>query len=142
MDSHLLFALVILIVAAFTDLKARRIPNRLLISALIAHGLLWILHEPPSLALLESVIFVALFGIAAFTPRLGDLLFTNIGMGDIKLVLYLLLIVSPQLEIFRWLLLLALISALIFVVLMIKRRLWESLPFAPVITVATLLTLV
>lgn len=141
MDSHLLLALVILIVAAFTDLKARRIPNRLLISALIAHGLLWILHEPPSLALLESVIFVALFGVAAIIPRSGELLFTNIGMGDIKLVLYLLLIVSPQLDTFRWLLFLALISALIFVILIFKRRLWESLPFAPVITVATLLTL-
>lgn len=127
--------------AAFTDLKARRIPNRLLISALIAHGLLWILHEPPSLALLESVIFVALFGVAAIIPRSGELLFTNIGMGDIKLVLYLLLIVSPQLDTFRWLLFLALISALIFVILIFKRRLWESLPFAPVITVATLLTL-
>lgn len=85
LQPHLLIALATLTVAAYQDLRTRRIPNRLLLFATTLHLVFvefeGLNHQAGLLSFFIAVLIIAM-------PSIGYRLIAKIGMGDIKLLVY------------------------------------------------------
>jgi prepilin signal peptidase PulO-like enzyme (type II secretory pathway) len=62
-------------------------------------------------------------------------------MGDIKLVGYLILFMVPHLNLFEWLMGMASVATLTLLLLLLRGRSQSSIPFAPLLTLGTLVAL-
>jgi len=140
-NAHLLIAVMILIIAALVDLETRRIPNRLLIAGLFSHLLIWIFLEAPTMAILPAAVLIVTLFLTLLIPSLRDMAMSSIGMGDIKLIIYIALFISPFFDPYRWLIFMAISSALLGAIPLLLRWKERTLPFAPVLTMSTLLAL-
>ena len=133
---------MILIIAALVDLETRRIPNRLLIAGLFSHLLIWVFLESPTMAILPAAVLIVTLFLTLLIPSLREIAMSSIGMGDIKLLIYIALFISPFFDPYRWLIFMAISSALLAAIYLLLLR-WKerTLPFAPVLTMSTILAL-
>ena len=134
---HLLLVFALLLAVSWVDIRERRIPNIFLVSAVSLHLLLWASgvrwNFSSELTLLVALMFLAL----VLAPPLGKRLSTAIGMGDLKLILYILWTMNEAIDWTRFLIILTSISALFLLVQNGRNR--SSIPFAPLLAVSTIL---
>ena len=139
MPNHAWVALFVVGVAALIDFRTRRIPNRLLLLAAFIHAAIafrW--KQYPEVGINHLLIGTALF-FAFLIPRIRYVFSRHIGMGDLKLLLYLSIFFIPSIHITTWLIG---FSATASVVLLFRRaRLHLSLPLAPIIFAASILSM-
>ncbi len=141
MSFHLLLALIILALAGLIDLLTRRIPNLLLGVALVLHLMIAISLESPVLGWHSFALYLASCTLLFASRRLREHILGAIGMGDIKLVGYLMLFMVPHLNVVEWLLGVALVSTLTLLILPLRGRLQSSIPLAPLLLLGTLVAL-
>jgi len=138
--SHALLALLVQAIAVISDLASRRIPNRLLVGAILSHLIIWLLLQefpPASFARLSLIVIVA---VAILMPRSRTFLDDHLGMGDIKLLVYLLIFFFPFIRPQVWLM--AFSAASLIVIFLTRSTVRSSLPLAPIIFIASLTSLV
>lgn len=147
MLGHFLIALAFLTLFAWIDLRTRRIPNRLLLTALTSHALYWgATAHSPSDVITPAIVFVVVVTASASWDRSRKFLLSAIGMGDIKLVAYLLVFAVPYLDFGAWLFSMSIASVITAILLLatIHRRNGRrdgTIPLAPVLLVGTLFAL-
>jgi len=133
---HLVVASLVLLIAAITDLRTRRIPNLLLLFAFPIHLLFACIdglnHRGGAIAFLVAFILVVV-------PISGPWIMRNFGMGDVKLLVYLIWSIGAGMNWIAFLLAIGLSSLLLIGVQRVLRRsLAQSLPFAPFLGVGAL----
>jgi Flp pilus assembly protein protease CpaA len=134
--SHALLALLVQGVATVTDFLVRRIPNRLILSAIAFHFLIWIvMAELPPVGV-AHISIVAIMTMLILIPRSRGFLYENLGMGDIKLIAYLLVFFFPFIRMEVWFL--AFGAASWIAVRTRRSAIRSSLPLAPIIFAASL----
>lgn len=133
---HFLLASLVLLIAAIIDLRTRRIPNLLLLVAFPIHLLFaridGLNHRGGAIALILALIMVV-------APTSGPWIMRNFGMGDVKLLVYLIWSIGADMNWIALLLAIGLSSLLLIGVLKVLRRsLDQSLPFAPFLGLSAL----
>ena len=133
---HLVVASLVLLIAAIIDLRTHRIPNLLLLFAFLIHLLFARLdglnHRGGAIAFLVALILVV-------APISGPWIMRNFGMGDVKLLVYLIWSIGAGMNWIAFLLAIGLSSLLLNGVLkLLRRSLDQSLPFAPFLGVGAL----
>lgn len=132
---HLVIATAVLVLASIFDLRTRKIPNRLLISAVVVHLVCakfdGLDHRRGVIALGISLILIA-------TPILGSLVLKNLGMGDVKLLVYIIWSIGEAVNWMAFLLAISLSSFVLIAVLLMGRVSQQRLPFAPFLAVGAL----
>lgn len=145
MNGHLLIVALLLISVSYTDLKERRIPNRFLITATMLHILLDIIGPGVErIEYLQPSIISALLILVLASLKWRVIRF--IGMGDVKLIIYLIFFFFPWIEMNFFFIGLGVVSIASLMGLFLNRRLtmeakagpWKSsLPFAPIVMCAS-----
>jgi Flp pilus assembly protein protease CpaA len=138
---HLLLALITLVLAGLIDLLTRRIPNLLLGVALVLHLVISVSFERPVLGWNLFAFYLGSLTLLFASRRLRVHILGTIGMGDIKLVGYLILFMVPHLNLFEWLMGMASVATLTLLLLLLRGRSQSSIPFAPLLTLGTLVAL-
>lgn len=141
MSLHLLLALITLVLAGLIDLLTRRIPNLLLGVALVLHLVISVSFERPVLGWNSFAFYLGSLTLPFASRRLRVHILGTIGMGDIKLVGYLILFMVPHLNLFEWLMGMASVATLTLLLLLLRGRSQSSIPFAPLLTLGTLVAL-
>lgn len=141
MSLHLLLALITLVLAGLIDLLTRRIPNLLLGVALVLHLVISVSFERPVLGWNSFAFYLGSLTPLFASRRLRVHILGTIGMGDIKLVGYLILFMVPHLNLFEWLMGMASVATLTLLLLLLRGRSQSSIPFAPLLTLGTLVAL-
>ena len=122
---------------SFTDIRTRRIPNRLLLLMGVG-GLLSYLLAPEQIvaALICTLIFASLLFPISLLRGAG------LGAGDIKLIVVLALIVGRGAHILAALILASLLGLIqIFVTALVQRKFPRGIPFAPALIAGALLAI-
>ena len=141
MSLHLLLALITLVLAGLIDLLTRRIPNLLLGVAFLLHLVISVSFERPVLGWNSFALYLGSLTLLFASRRLRVHILGTIGMGDIKLTGYLILFMVPHLNLFEWLMGVASVSTLTLLLLLFRGRSRSSIPFAPLLTLGTLVAL-
>ncbi len=141
----------LLLATSVTDLRSRRIPNRFLFIATILHLLLDLLDPAPTqIDYLSTLLTITIFLSGLSLAWVRRYLLSLIGMGDLKLILYLSAFFFPWIDLRDLLLGLALVSSFLLIGLWIRRfvagslvplTLKSHLPFAPIVASASGLTI-
>jgi Flp pilus assembly protein protease CpaA len=140
MDAHALLALAVLAVIAWVDFRTHRIPNKILVLAPFLHLSLWWQSSwnrelAPVLGVKGFSLFLMIVIPALVIPRSSRFLQESIGMGDLKLIGYLLLFLAPYLEMATWLTWLSVVSLLTRLTL---RSRTTAIPLAPILFLGSL----
>ncbi len=138
MSFHLVLGLLVLTVASVTDIKERRIPNRLLAVACLLHLLVAIIAERLIVDWFPFLLYVTIIAALLSGRRFRSVLITSIGMGDLKLIGYLFLFVMPHVDLLHWFIGLSIASTVTIAVLYLRGRERKSIPFAPLILLGTI----
>lgn len=144
MSFHLSLAVLFLLVVAVTDIKSRRIPNAILGMALLIHFLGWLLgFRSFDFRVGATVVFILIILLLLLFNGSREKTISAIGMGDIKLVAYAILVVSPYLSPLAWLLSISLSSLLVvaFLALQGYSDYGSRIPFAPPFSIGTVVAL-
>jgi Flp pilus assembly protein protease CpaA len=153
MSGHLAIVAILLCAVSYSDLKERRIPNKFMIAAAIIHVALDVVDGTESRIeyLRPLVVAVSVLAILVLFVDFRRALLTWIGMGDLKLFLYLTLFFFPFIEVEYFFLGLGIISLAIILVaffrlLLIRGpkgfALKSSVPMAPLCLGASALALI
>lgn len=147
MSGHLVIGITTLALAAWVDLLLMRIPNRLLLWGSASHLVYWLLAGEAIVQTDYFLIFMGLFAFSMMIKRMRRIVITSMGMGDVKLIAYLLLFVIPFLDLAQWLFSLACASIIGLIMIAAasekrRARLRRAVPFAPFLFVGTSLALV
>lgn len=141
MSLHLILGILVLILASVIDFVTRRIPNRLLVAALTLHFLIAMILQRPHIGVRPFLFYVGIIALLFVGARSRELLIASIGMGDIKLIGYLVLFVAPHLNLTDWFFGMAVVSTLTLAFLYLSGRTESNIPFAPLILIGTITTL-
>jgi Flp pilus assembly protein protease CpaA len=139
---HFFLALIVLLIISIIDFYQRRIPNVILLSAVALHIVLSLFfsHDFNHRASIYLIITFLLFLMFFQKQSLRTL--ERIGMGDLKLFLYLIWIFSAYISWSIWLITLSFISIFIFCWLyFMKKNLDQAIAFAPIASSATVISL-
>jgi Flp pilus assembly protein protease CpaA len=141
---HLYLAVLLLLIVAFTDTMRHRIPNTIFGVALLIHLLAWLLgFRSFELRVGASVAFILIILLLMLFDESRKKMISLIGMGDIKLVAYAILVVSPYLSALAWLLSISLASLLFIALLALRGYSLDGsrIPFAPPFFMGTVVAL-
>lgn len=146
MNGHLIIGISTLALAAWVDLRTMRIPNRLLLLGSISHLVFWFLADEEIARPYFFLAFISLVSFAISIEKVRRSLVSSIGMGDLKLIAYLLLFVIPFLDPARWLISMTSVSigGLILIIAISddrRKAMQKAFPFAPILFLGTSLTL-
>jgi leader peptidase (prepilin peptidase) / N-methyltransferase len=117
-----------------SDLSERRIPNRIVVPAVIVFGAAWVANGMKR-SIVDGLVVVFVLLVASLVPRIA------LGMGDVKLALVVVLGLDGQGQLA---VLLGLALATGFGLLLVLRRGWagmsQQLPLAPFVAAGALIT--
>lgn len=142
-NGHVVIVLILLLWVSIYDIRERRIPNMALISATVLHIVLELLFNAGlQMADIYPLTFaLAFLSLVLLNDRARGICVGHIGMGDIKLLLYLITFLLPFIDPLKWVAALTIVSILGMVILLrgrsIRRALGVTLPLAPYLLGAT-----
>jgi Flp pilus assembly protein protease CpaA len=151
MSQHLALAIILLITLAWVDLRTHRIPNRILLLGISLHLVIWLVQdERPNLGLKEFMMWTIAISLLLLLPQGSRFLQRALGMGDIKLIGYLLLFLSPAIQFSVWILFTALVSLLLILLISVSTSIKggvdkdaksRRVPFAPILLLSSIAAL-
>jgi len=142
MSFHAWLALSTLAIASVVDLRERRIPNRLLALAILIHVSYGLMTGENVDLEHEGIIFISLTMVVLLFRGSREWLLERIGMGDIKLIAYLLLTLVPQIGLIAWTSSISAVSLIALLFLLRARKITSSLPLAPILGLSSVIALV
>lgn len=130
---HLVLAFLTLLIASIIDIRSRRIPNLLLLSSGFVHLIFW---RVDGLDFRGGVVALIVATALIIAPFSGPWILKNCGMGDIKLLIYMMWSMGKVINWSSFLIALGLTSLLVAgAQLTMRRRINCSIPFAPVLAI-------
>jgi Flp pilus assembly protein protease CpaA len=143
---HIPIALLVIFILSLVDIYQRRIPNKILLAAVVVHIALSLFSSSSFNNSFNNqgvmIAIILLFIFLIFFERSSQWVFERIGMGDIKLLLYLIWIFTGVISWRIWLMALSAISLLFIGWMIVRRkRLDHQIAFAPFASSATLISL-
>ena len=139
---HIIVALTTLFIISIFDIHQKRIPNKILFSSIALHFILSFFYSYSFNNQVVALLILLLLILLIVFERSSQWVLAKIGMGDIKLILYLIWIFTGAISWKVWLITLSLISLLfIFWLGVRKKGLDHQIAFAPLASTATLISL-
>jgi len=152
MSQHIALVVIMLTTLAWVDLRTHRIPNWILLLGISLHLLVWLVHdERPILGLKEFMMWTVAISLLLVLPQGNLFLQRALGMGDIKLIGYLLLFLSPAIQFSVWILFTTLASLLLVLLISIFTSIKggvdidaksRRVPFAPILFLSSIAALI
>ena len=152
MSQHIALVVILLTTLAWVDLRTHRIPNWILLLGISLHLLVWLVHdERPILGLKEFMMWTVAISLLLVLPQGNLFLQRALGMGDIKLIGYLLLFLSPAVQFSVWILFTTLASLLLVLLIPIFTSIRgvvdidaksRRVPFAPILFLSSIAALI
>ena len=131
-EIHVVLASLTLFCASIIDIRTRKIPNELLLIAVIAHIGFEKFNGVDGVGYRRGVVALLLAGALILAPLPGRWIVESFGMGDIKLLVYMIWSIGGVINWSAFLLAIGLASLFLAgIQLAFRLRMSRHLPFAP-----------